>query len=272
MHVPTEALTSARAFGGQATVRALLPAHIAARAGTEPASHVADTHPLAVHIPLWSAHVDRLVGATAELRRAFPEIWGDAHCTTASVLASDAVAMLLEHVQQLDSSASLRASLRVSRDGTTRAVVAPLPAVPAAPPIVRIDTQPTLLYADVVPLKTDARDAYDEARARVGATLGAPGSHACFDVLMWRVADGARVLTESSIANVVVECADGSLLTPAFAHLLPGVLLRELVRQGLVRPATLRLDEVCAMVKDIHAPARLYLCNAVRGLFPVRLG
>ena len=90
------------------------------------------------------------------------------------------------------------------------------------------------------------RDRYDEARARF------PDA---YDVLLW---NRLGELSESTVANVVVEL-EGELLTPAEdAGLLPGTLRAELLDEGTIREATIHLE-------DLRRADRVWLINSVRG-------
>jgi para-aminobenzoate synthetase/4-amino-4-deoxychorismate lyase len=100
--------------------------------------------------------------------------------------------------------------------------------------------------------KTTHRRAYDDARR------SCPGFD---DVLMW---NEREEVTESTIANVVVEI-DGALWTPPVAcGLLAGVQRGWLVERGLVRERVLSVD-------DVLAGARVYLVNSVRGMWRVEV-
>lgn len=274
MHAPTEALTSLRCYRdaslAHASLAALLPAWLT------PHATISDTmsHPLAAHIPLFASHIRRLRDATAALCDLFPGTW-TRRWSVDEILRSDAVEQLqtyLDRIQSTDT-ALLRASLRIRADGTSYAVVAPLSDGPRAPPLVRLDTQSVFLNTETTPYKTDLRAAYDEARHRVHGTLGVvttpPDPDACFDVLLWHDDHGDKVLTESSIANLVIEVpGTRTLVTPSFEHLLPGLLVQALVHEGLVVPQRIT---VCDVQTWVSQSARLWLCNAVRGMFEVRL-
>jgi para-aminobenzoate synthetase/4-amino-4-deoxychorismate lyase len=110
-----------------------------------------------------------------------------------------------------------------------------------------IDPRDPFLYH-----KTTHRAIYDRAREAAGA---------CDDVILWNL---RNEVTESCIATVVVKIG-GSLFTPPVAcGLLPGVSRSRLLRSGAVR-------ERIITVEDLRSADRLYLSNAVRGLFEVHL-
>lgn len=94
--------------------------------------------------------------------------------------------------------------------------------------------------------KTTNRDVYEAA---IKAASGVD------DVLLW---NRRGEVTESTIANVVVEL-DGVRLTPALdCGLLPGVLRAHLLETGQVREAVIR-------VEDLARGNGLWLVSAVRG-------
>jgi len=98
--------------------------------------------------------------------------------------------------------------------------------------------------------KTTHRKVYEEARA------AHPDAD---DVLLW---NSEGELTESTIANVVVE-VDGKLVTPPVrCGLLPGVYREFLLASGAVSEAVVRRD-------DVEHCTRLYLVNSVRGMWDV---
>jgi len=71
-------------------------------------------------------------------------------------------------------------------------------------------------------------------------------------------------VTESTIANLVVEIG-GELLTPPIeCGLLPGTLRAHLIDEGRIRERPITVEEV------LHAP-QCYLVNSVRGFHPVSL-
>jgi para-aminobenzoate synthetase/4-amino-4-deoxychorismate lyase len=100
--------------------------------------------------------------------------------------------------------------------------------------------------------KTTNRRVYDEALAsRPGAS----------DVLLF---NQRRELTESTIANLVVEL-DGVQVTPPIeCGLLPGTARRRLLEQGTVRERVIHTDELARAT-------RVYLVNSVRGMHEISL-
>lgn len=280
MAAPQEALSAGRCYRDAAAAprdaRDLVPPHVAQllhdRSGWPGADDArVSSHPLARHMPLFSAHLARLCRTTAALHALYPDVWTHAW-SMEELLSADALQHVWDAVLALQGTDTpqLRVSLRVHRDGRFYAVMAPLSAPAAAAVPVRWDTQPVLLDGPSTPYKTDFRDEYDAARRRVHGTLGAAdGTTTCFDVLLWHERDGTRIATESSIANLVLERSEAPrFVTPAFAHLLPGVLVQELVRQGVVVPQPLAVSEIDAAVQQ---GARLWLCNSVRGMMEVSL-
>jgi para-aminobenzoate synthetase/4-amino-4-deoxychorismate lyase len=108
-----------------------------------------------------------------------------------------------------------------------------------------IDSTDPFLYH-----KTTNRRAYDHALAsRPGAT----------DVLLF---NDRNELTESTIANLVVE-RDGSLLTPPVrCGLLRGTARARLLQQGKVREEVITKDQLAYA-------SRIFLVNAVRGMHEI---
>jgi para-aminobenzoate synthetase/4-amino-4-deoxychorismate lyase len=81
-------------------------------------------------------------------------------------------------------------------------------------------------------------------------------------VLLW---NERGEVTESTIANVVVEVAGGLVTPPLACGLLPGVHRAELLERGVVRERVLTLD-------DVRASPRVYLVNSLRGMWEVEVG
>ena len=103
-----------------------------------------------------------------------------------------------------------------------------------------VDSRDRFLYH-----KTTYRRVYEEARA------AKPGFD---DVLLW---NERGELTESTLANVVVE-RDGRFITPPTAcGLLPGVFRSWLLERGEIREGVIRKD-------DLRRTDRVFLINSVR--------
>ncbi|MCU0488486.1 MAG: aminodeoxychorismate synthase component I [Anaerolineales bacterium] len=101
--------------------------------------------------------------------------------------------------------------------------------------------------------KTTRREVYAQARS------SRPGYA---DVLLW---NERRELTESTIANLVVELDDGRRYTPPVrCGLLAGVYRAWLLKTGQVKERVLSVDELPRF-------QRIFLANSVRGLWEVNL-
>jgi para-aminobenzoate synthetase/4-amino-4-deoxychorismate lyase len=134
--------------------------------------------------------------------------------------------------------------LTVSADGRPAVEVSPLPApgearvALAAGPI---DASDRFLYH-----KTTRRAVYDAARS---------GRENVEDVILF---NGSREVTETTIANIVVEI-DGRMVTPPVScGLLPGTMRARLLEDGLVTERTVRVEE-------LESADRIWLVNSVRG-------
>lgn len=94
--------------------------------------------------------------------------------------------------------------------------------------------------------KTTHRKIYNDARARCPD---------CDDVLLW---NERREVTETSIANFILE-RDGELITPPVScGLLPGTMRSNLIDQGKIR-------EEVILVEDLTKDDKIYLINSVQG-------
>lgn len=124
-----------------------------------------------------------------------------------------------------------------TRSGDYRVILAEAP----------IDSTDPYLYH-----KTTRREIYKSA------LTAAPGYD---DVLLW---NERGELTESCIANLVVEL-EGNLYTPPVTcGLLAGVYRETLLREGRIFERIVRTDE-------LPACSRIFLANSVRGMWEVRL-
>lgn len=145
----------------------------------------------------------------------------------------------------------LRVRLLLSRDGTARVEHTPLP---PSPPLWRVALAPEPIDPNHVFLyhKTTHRAVYERARASC--------PH-CDDVILW---NPQGEITESTLANVVVQL-QGKLYTPPIrCGLLGGVYREYLLARGTITERTLTKEELA------RADA-IYLINSVRGWMRARL-
>lgn len=138
-----------------------------------------------------------------------------------------------------------RVRLTLPRAGAARAEAQPLP-----PPrrfrvgwaACAVDSGEVFLYH-----KTTHHAAYEAARA---------ARPDCDDVILF---NARGEITESTIANIVIEAEGGRLLTPALdCGLLPGVMRADLIAQG-------KIAEACLLREDLARARRFWLINSVRG-------
>jgi para-aminobenzoate synthetase / 4-amino-4-deoxychorismate lyase len=134
----------------------------------------------------------------------------------------------------------------LSRDGNSEIQAAPI-SIPEEIQSIKIklslkpvDSADVFLFH-----KTTNRKAYEEARSSCAD---------CDDVLLW---NEHHELTESSIANLVVEL-DGKLITPPLeSGVLPGTFRQWLLEKGEVREQKIRIDE-------LNRCTQIFLVNSVR--------
>ncbi|MDW3219403.1 MAG: aminodeoxychorismate synthase component I [Acidimicrobiales bacterium] len=145
-----------------------------------------------------------------------------------------------------------RLRLLVAADGAIEVQVLDMPPRRTDAWQLAIDTLPVGRGDEFLRHKTTRRDRYEEAAGRF------PDAD---DVVLWNE-DGE--ITETSVANLVLEI-DGEALTPAESSgLLPGTLRAELLANGRIREAVLTLD-------DLHRADRIWGINSLRGWIPAEL-
>ena len=146
-----------------------------------------------------------------------------------------------------------RVRVLVSADGAIEVQVQEM-SPPAANPVwnIAIDALPVSSEDEFLRFKTTRRDRYDEALARH------PDAD---DVLLW---NERGELTETTVANLVLEI-DGVATTPAESSgLLPGTLRAELL-------ANRRIQEATVTMADLDRADSVWLINSVRGWIPARV-
>jgi len=139
-----------------------------------------------------------------------------------------------------------RIRMLVSRAGDITLEPTPFdPALTSRPVRMRLAQSPVDPSDRFLYHKTTWRKVYEAARADVTD---------CDDVLLW---NRAGELTESTIANLVVDI-DGERLTPPVScGLLPGTFRTELLEQGEIKEAVIRRS-------DIPRIRKFFLINALR--------
>jgi para-aminobenzoate synthetase/4-amino-4-deoxychorismate lyase len=165
---------------------------------------------------------------------------------TMSVPASVLRSRLDEESSRFDPQSPRRVRLLVAPDGEIRIESFPFDPIAAAARVpVRLAATPIDPADRFLYHKTTHRDAYDRAKSGVGD---------CDDVLLW---NPAGELTESTIANIVVE-RDGEFITPPVrCGLLPGTYRAELLEQGIIKEAIIA-------VADLPRCGRIHLVNSLR--------
>ena len=117
---------------------------------------------------------------------------------------------------------------------------------------VTLSTEPVDKNSPFLYHKTTRRDVYDEAVRAV------PNGN---DVLLW---NSDRFITETSIANVIVEFGGEWYTPPVECGLLPGTYREWLLGKGEIKERKIHLDE-------LSTQQELILINSVRGRYRARL-
>ena len=156
----------------------------------------------------------------------------------------------MDHVMDLlntvRSDTPLKLRLLIDAAGVASLEVGPMPIEDSETRTLPIDTEPTDPYDEFLVYKTTIRNRYEDAMARFP---NAP------DVILW---NRRGELTETCIANLVLEI-DNELVTPHHqSGLLPGTLREELIERGQITERILALD-------DLHKATRVWTINSVRG-------
>jgi para-aminobenzoate synthetase/4-amino-4-deoxychorismate lyase len=137
-----------------------------------------------------------------------------------------------------------RVRLTVDRNGALECAAEPLAAA-TAPVRLGIAAAPIATDSPFLYHKTTYRAVYDDARG------SCPG---CDDVVLW---NSRREVTESTIANIVIELGGERVTPPVECGLLPGVFRARLLATRQVRERRVTLDE-------LRAARRVWLINSVR--------
>jgi para-aminobenzoate synthetase / 4-amino-4-deoxychorismate lyase len=143
----------------------------------------------------------------------------------------------------------LRVRLLLANDGRVRVESSPLEHHPGVWRL-RLAQHPVDPADEFLYHKTTNRAVYERARL--------PD---CDDVILW---NGSGEVTETTIANLVIELETGPVTPPIVCGLLPGTLRAELLAAGEIteRPVT---------VDQLRAASRFWPVNSVRGWCPAIL-
>jgi para-aminobenzoate synthetase/4-amino-4-deoxychorismate lyase len=145
-----------------------------------------------------------------------------------------------------------RVRLVLDGDGQLAVETTALPPAPTRPLQLGLAARPVDPASVWLYHKTTRREAYDEAAA---------SRPDCDDVLLW---NARGELTESTIANVVVELGGQRLTPPVACGLLPGVERARALAEGRAREGVVRITE-------LRAGQRLWLLSSLRGSREARL-
>ena len=152
----------------------------------------------------------------------------------------------MELLNNVRSDTPVKLRLLIDAAGVASLEVGPMPSEDGETRSLPIDTEPTDPYDEFLVFKTTIRSRYEDAMARFPSAR---------DVILW---NRRGELTETCIANLVLEL-DGELLTPHHqAGLLPGTLREELIERSQITARVLTLD-------DLHRAERIWTINSVRG-------
>lgn len=153
---------------------------------------------------------------------------------------------VMELLNTVRSDTPVKLRLLIDAAGVASLEVGPMPSESGDTRTLPVDTEPTDPYDEFLVFKTTIRSRYEDAMTRFP---DAP------DVILW---NRRGELTETCIANLVLEL-DGELVTPHHqAGLLPGTLREELIERGQIIERILTLD-------DLRAASRIWTINSVRG-------
>jgi branched-subunit amino acid aminotransferase/4-amino-4-deoxychorismate lyase len=148
-------------------------------------------------------------------------------------------------------SAAQRVRLLLSRSGAIRVECAPLGSDGAAAPArLGIATSPIDPRNPFLFHKTTNRGAFTAARR--------PD---CDDVVLW---NPERQVTETTIANIVVDAGGRKVTPPVRCGLLAGTFRAELLETGAIQEAIVTLD-------DLQSATEIWLINSVREWWRGRL-
>ena len=157
----------------------------------------------------------------------------------------------LAELAQVFASQPQRVRLELARDGQVIFQSEPLPGKP----------NPTRVGLARTPVSSSDRFLYHKTTRRETYRRALEECPGCDEALLY---NERGEITESTIANVIVDF-DGRLVTPALeCGLLPGVYRQWLLESGQVVEGLIR-------VEDLSRHGQIWLANSVRGMWPVSM-
>ncbi|GAA5858732.1 hypothetical protein JCM8547_004961 [Rhodosporidiobolus lusitaniae] len=213
-------------------------------------------------------HFSRLRTAHARLAKELPECW----CARTAMPTDDEMQIELKWAVQeaktKGNEGDLRIRLNITEAGEPFAETFPLVPMPSYPVRLVIVDRPTDYNDPFLRSKTTRREKYDEARARLGATLhpSPDPSAPPFDVVLF---NSAGEVTETTIANIAFRFSSSStdpfITPPSLSGLLEGVQRAELLEKGEIVERVVKVEEVN---RAARAGQLEVICfNGVRGVF-----
>ncbi|GAA5871935.1 hypothetical protein JCM3774_000733 [Rhodotorula dairenensis] len=228
--------------------------------------------PRAEPFPLLSRHFARLRTAHAALARERPGCWCASRGMPDDEEMLEALRQAVARAQAEGIEGDLRIRLLVNEDGHPNVEAFPLAPMPSYPVRLVLDDRPTSYDDPFLRFKTTQRAAYDDARARHGATLhpSEEPTEPPFDTVLY---NPALEITETTIANIAFRFdGDGTapFTTPKTdCGLLEGVMRAELLARGEVKEGNVKLAQVEEAAK--RGTLEVICFNAVRGVFPAKI-
>lgn len=247
-------------------------------------------------LPLFDRHMNRLRRAIEKMHENNTESWN--RCTFDEKKIKESVQDHLKNVGADQAESLRRMRVAITNTGEILITSSPLSTIhekASKSKNVRID--PLAIPIDhlrefewiTLRFKTGFRAMYDKARDRVNASLGmksevqeAGEKESCFDVLLQgQLSDGQKVLTESSIANIIIVLHPGAhnaqAITPILntpdehdpIPLLAGLMRQELLDKQIIKETIIHVEKAKQLIQS--GQAKLFLCNALRGTVPVEL-
>ncbi|MEQ8841145.1 MAG: aminodeoxychorismate synthase component I [Acidimicrobiales bacterium] len=145
-----------------------------------------------------------------------------------------------------------RIRVLLSPDGALEVQVLDPPPARHEPWVLTLDSEPVRSDDEFLRHKTTRRDRYEAATAR---------ARKADDVVLW---NERGEVTETTVANLVVELGGEAVTPPESSGLLPGTFRAELLANGRIREAVVTID-------DLARAEAIWAINSLRGWIPATL-